>query len=117
VSLQTTRITKAGKWLVLAAFLFWVAGYNLWWMFDNYAIYDACMAVTVFLLITSIHLSAEGLYRYFSLAFACLAASNVVDELFFDPTLIDLNEYIAATFILISVIWLYLKNARTQDMD
>ena len=117
MSLETTNITKAGKWLVVAALFVWVGAYNLWWVLDYPDIYDIGTAITIFLLILSIHLSAQGGYRYFSLAFTCLAASNVVDEVFFDPTLIDLNEYIAGTFILISVIWLYLKHARSQNMD
>lgn len=111
MSVETTNITTAGKYLVLIAFAVWMLSYNLWWVFDNYAIYDLGVAITIFLLILSIHLSAEGKYRLFSLGFTCIAGSNVIDELFFDPTIIDINEYISAFIIMFSVIWIYLRNA------
>jgi len=83
-----------------------VSAYNLW-PFFGYYFYDVGMSIGLMLLIWSIHLSAQGVYRSFTLGFTLMSVSNVVDELFFDPTSINVSEYIAAVIILILVLRSY----------
>lgn len=92
---------------MVSAFIVLLAAYNLWQPFDNTKIYYTGVAIAIFLMILSIHLSAEGNYKIFTLAFSILSLSNVLDEVFFDASVIDINEYIAATFTLIVSIYLY----------
>lgn len=110
--MTTTKITQAGKWLAFMAFVTLILTYNIWGLFEDYHIYDIGMAISIMFLVWSIHLSANGLYRIFSLAFLLICMSNVIDELFFDPTRVSVNEYISATIILITVLYLYRRNAR-----
>jgi hypothetical protein len=92
--------------MVIGAFITMLAAYSFWphW---GYHVYDIGMAIGIMLLVWSIHLSATGWYRKFSLGFLVLCMSNVVDEFFFDPTEIQINEYIAASLILLIIVFEY----------
>jgi hypothetical protein len=119
--IQTTSITPLGTWFSVIGCAAWLLGYNAWHFF-GYWFYDLCVAVTIMFLIWSIHLSAVGWHLRLSRSFLIIAFSNVADELFFDPTQVQLNEYIAASIILLTVmletqlrrIILYLQKSRAK---
>ena len=121
MEIKTTEITPLGSILSVLALIVWVLGYNLWHVFGVY-VYDLSISITILFLVTAIYLSAVGWHKRFSLAFVLFTASNVVDEVWFDPTQVNYNEYVAAGFIFVTMIfykhirhyYLYLSNVRKR---
>jgi uncharacterized membrane protein len=107
--MTTTKITPFGSILSCMAALILVTTWNLWALFSDPAHQDLFfgvgIAVAITFLVWSIHLSTVGTMRRYSFAFLLLCFSNVVDELFFDPTARDVNEYIAASLIVLLAVF------------
>jgi uncharacterized membrane protein len=56
----------------------------------------------------------EGRFKLFCEAFMWLGINNFTDELFFDPTIIQLHEYIAFVLILVNLLFKWTKHKKTN---
>ena len=107
--MTTTKITHVGTIFVCMAALILITTWNIWALFESPEqqdmVFGVGIAVAISFLVWSIHLSTVGNFKRYSLAFLLLCFSNVVDELFFDPTKRDINEYIAALLIILTAVF------------
>ena len=95
------------KIILYIAFIISVLTYYLWCFLPKGTYYIG-NAIFIFLIILYIYLKNRKSTICFVLFFASL--NNLLDELFFEPQKIGLNEYL----ILIVVIFLFIKNARKR---
>lgn len=89
-------------WLTIAAMIVSIAGYNLWPIIHHDFFYK-CMALSLLLLSIVVWL-CKDVSKIVSQIFFWLCVNNLMDELFFDPTAFQLNEYIFALIVIIITI-------------
>jgi len=114
---QLIRLAKSSELLAAAAGIVWLLTYQLWWIIECPRIYEIGTALTILFLILAIHISAIKPFSIFSLAFVVIAFSNLADEIFFDPTSFDINEYIAAAIIFVIVIFRLCRTKTYQKLS
>jgi uncharacterized membrane protein len=107
--MTTTKITYLGGIFSWMAAIILVTTWNIWALFESPEqqdmVFGVGIAIALSFLVWAIHLSTVQNFKRYTLAFLLLCFSNVVDELFFDPTTRDVNEYIAALLILFTAVF------------
>jgi hypothetical membrane protein len=94
--------SKFEKITLICAIGVMIIGYNFHYFFWK-GFYYQCMASGIFLcfaLIKSLCESRKDLKKIANVCF-WLSVSNLLDEIFFDPTAIGINEYVFAVIIII----------------
>ena len=93
---------KFEKIILIGSIVAMVLGYNFYKFFWDGFFYH-CMAIGVFLSFTLIKSLTHNRKDLSGIANVCfwLSVSNLVDEFFFNPTAIGINEYIFAVIIIV----------------
>lgn len=96
------------RWLTVICILIAVVGFNLWPFFGKGFFYKALALHFIFTYVTAYRLARQltpvsvfcikGMLVGVALAF-----SNLLDEAFFDPTKIQVNEYITGYVVLMVI--------------
>jgi hypothetical protein len=103
-------MSKAQHYILLVSLIIWVVSYNLWIFFDS-SVYYIGTAVFILGLSLLIDMSVKEKWKQItSKFFLILAVNNVLDEVFFNPTTFDFNEYITIFLFLIYTAWRIWKN-------
>ena len=100
---------------VLAANIVFLAAFAFWPILWEGAFYQL-MAAGIFLLFWQLEATAKhGTYlQLFSTIGFWLSLNNLLDELFFDPKAVSVNEYLVALVIVIASIKFF-RNGRQQS--
>lgn len=101
----------SSKIMIGCAFGAGLMAYNLrFWLWEG-AFYHF-VALEFFLLYLVIWNEANGRWKVISGAMSLVCLDSLIDELFFDPTIFSLNEYIG--FILIILITIFYEKYRRR---
>ena len=84
--------------------LIWIVTYNVW-QYTDACIYYIGTAQIIMAASWIIHTRTEGVNHFISRVFLFLSFNNLADELFFDPTAIELNEFLMFALFLIYSAW------------
>lgn len=100
---------KYYPFILVVAFLCGLSAYNLrFWLWKD-AFYHL-IAVEFVLLYGLIWLYATGVWRFICQVFLLACVNSLIDELFFDPSAIMINEYIGfGVIILITMFYAFKK--------
>lgn len=101
----------SSKIILILAFMCGLAAYNLrFWLWED-AFYHL-IAVEFVLLYGLIWSELKGTWRLISQVFFLACINSLVDELFFDPGKISVNEWAGFVLIIITTFLLYGKNRK-----
>lgn len=91
--------------------LTWLTCNTLWIIYGEPVYYYgvAGMIASASLVINS---QTEGKRKLVSEIFVFFAFNNLADEILYDPTKIELNEYITAIIFILYITWKYLKRSK-----
>jgi lipoprotein signal peptidase len=100
------------KFLKIASFIFILFAYTFHPLLWDYAFYH--LTALTFVLLTRLvwRLTKDSRYKLVALVMHITAINNLIDELFFDPTIIDYNEYLT---LLITVIVVYYNKEKWMN--
>ncbi len=100
---------KLKSCILTFSILFWVIAYNVW-QYTTPDIYYIGTAQLVLVCSWLIHVSATGIHKVVSRVFLFLALNNLLDELFFDPTKFDINEFVMFALFFIHTLYKWKKS-------
>lgn len=86
--------------LFIISILFWVVSYNIW-QYTAPNIYYIGNAQMIMVCSWMIHQKTNSVHHVISRLFLFLAFNNLIDEIFFDPTAVEWNEFVIFALYLI----------------
>lgn len=102
------RRNKMGKnkhsIILLISIVVWVVSYNIW-QFTLPNVYYVGTAQLIAVASWIIHTKTEGIHHLISRVFLFLAFNNLLDELFFDPTKFEWNEFLMLLVFIVISLW------------
>ena len=88
------------SWILSISLCIWLITYNIW-QFTVPNVYYVGTAQMILVASWLIHKTTNGIHHVVSRMFLFLAFNNLVDELFFDPTSVEWNEFTMVFFYLL----------------
>lgn len=107
------------KYIILTAIIVCsILTFNLW-MVLPFSIFYKGLAVTMLLSALLIRIDSEKgtNYRYLCDLWLLLTANNIVDEFFFNPKAMELNEYLFGFVILAHAAYKHRKNGKLEKRN
>ena len=96
-------------WISMLSTLMWVLCFSLWHFLGS-DLYYIGQAQVILVLLIYVHKQANTRpQRFVSRLFVFIGFNNFLDEIFFDPSKFELNEYVIFGVFLIYSIWTYKK--------
>lgn len=104
---------KSSNILLLFAFLSGLVAYNLW-PFLGSKVFYVFIAVQIFLFSVITFLESRKTWKLIAQVIMLACLNSLIDELFFDPSQIDTNEYIGFGLIILTTIIFYGKGRKRR---
>ena len=79
---------------LLAGMIFWLFAYNAWHFIGTSLYYYGTALIVLVSSIIINHNAKEGFPKLISSIFLFISLNNFIDELFFNPQTVDINEYV-----------------------
>jgi hypothetical protein len=92
------------SWILLISLIVWVVSYNIW-QFTVPNVYYVGTAQLILVCSYLIHKQTEGIHHVISRIFVFLAANSLLDELLFDPTQFEWNEFFMLLVFISMSLW------------
>jgi len=102
--------------LLLTSLVLWVVSYNIWQFTDD-SVYFIGTAQLVMVCSFIIHKRTAGINHIISRVFLFLSFNNLIDEIFFDPTRLELNEFTMFALFLIYSAWKWKNSSSSNGLN
>lgn len=103
--------------LFIVGVVTWVITYNIWVLVgeSTYYIGTAFMIAVCSYLINNV--TKVGWQKIVSRFFLFISVNNLIDELLFDPTAFELNEYLTCIIYFIYTLWKHYTTLNTSSKE